>query len=220
MQETLFGDDFEIGEEIGALEEWCRRQEIRWIVGVDEAGRGPLAGPVQTAAVAVDVDRLEAPWIALLDDSKKLAEDQREEAFGEIRESAPAFCMAASSPEVIDEINILEATRRAMLEAVDGVCHQLDATPDYLFVDGDTRLETPRPHRTLVRGDGRSYAIAAASILAKVSRDRLMVEYAEKWPGYRFASNKGYPTRAHRQAIAERGPCPIHRRSFGGVEEK
>ncbi len=218
MQEALFDEIPGIGEEIGAVERWCRRRDLEVIVGVDEAGRGPLAGPVHAAAVAVDLTRLDGGWLELLDDSKQLSADQRERAFDEIHEAAPAWAIAARSPTVIDEINILEATREAMLEAVDEVVAALQSPPACLFVDGDMQLPTDRRQRALVQGDARSWAIAAASILAKVSRDRVMVEYGSKWSAYEFASNKGYPTPAHREALRAHGPSPIHRRSFGGVE--
>lgn len=219
MQESLFDDRPGIGDEIGALERWCHRQQLELIVGIDEAGRGPLAGPVHASAVAIDVRRLEADWIELLDDSKKLSAEQRRAAFGEIRESACAWAVAERPPSIIDEINILEATRAAMLEAAEQVCGVLERSPDGLFVDGDVELATERRQRALVRGDARSYAIAAASILAKVSRDRVMEEYGEKWPVFNLASNKGYPTSDHREALEKHGPSPIHRTSFGGVDE-
>ncbi len=219
MQESLFDNTPGIGDEIGALERWCRRQQLEVIIGIDEAGRGPLAGPVHASAVAIDVHRLEAGWIELLDDSKKLSAEQREVAFDEIRESAPAWSVTDRSPSTIDDINILEATREAMLEAAVQVCAALERSPDGLFVDGDVELATERRQRALVRGDARSYAIAAASILAKVSRDRVMNEYGEKWPGFNLASNKGYPTPDHREALEEQGPSPIHRTSFGGVDD-
>lgn len=218
MQEELFGEDRSIGEEVGALERWCAERDIRWIVGVDEAGRGPLAGPVHAGAVALRTDALDQPWIGRLDDSKELEESTREALFDEIRESAPASAIASVPPDRIDRVNILEAAREGMLAAALDVCDRLEETVDSLFVDGNTPLEFQGSQRTLVRGDGRSYAIAAASILAKVSRDRLMEEYDRRWPEYEFASNKGYPTPQHRRALEERGPCEIHRRSFSGVD--
>lgn len=219
MQESLFDTTPGIGDEIGALERWCCRQQLDVIIGIDEAGRGPLAGPVHASAVAIDVEQLEAGWIELLDDSKKLSAEQRRVAFDEIRESALAWSVADRPPSTIDEINILEATREAMLEAVEQACAVLEGEPDGLFVDGDVELATERRQRALVRGDARSYAIAAASILAKVSRDRVMEEYGEKWSGYNLASNKGYPTPDHRKALQNQGPSPIHRMSFGGVDD-
>lgn len=217
MQEDLFGKDEQIGEEIGDLEGWCRRQQMRWIVGVDEAGRGPLAGPVYAAAVALDTDALSTDFIERLDDSKKLEESQRTEAFDLIREQAPASAISFSSPETIDEINILQATRRAMTRSVEEVCQALAEPPACVFVDGNVEIDIAQSQRTLVKGDGRSWAIAAASILAKVARDEEMRRHHERWPAYNFASNKGYPTAEHRRALEEHGPTPIHRRSFAGV---
>lgn len=204
---------------IGDLEAWCQRQGYRTIVGVDEAGRGPLAGPVHAAAVAVDLTELDASWLERLDDSKKLEQLEREEAFAQIRAEAPVYGIAESDHSVIDEINILEATRRAMKLAVAQVCRELDTEPDCVFVDGNSPIVIDQPQRTVVKGDARSLAIAAASILAKVSRDEVMVEHHRRWPEYNFASNKGYPTGEHRRAIATHGPCPIHRLTFGGVRE-
>jgi len=218
MQEQLFEEAGGIDEDPGALERWCADRGVDWIVGVDEAGRGPLAGPVHAGAVGLSTEALGGPWLELLDDSKKLEESARKEAFEEIRRCAPATAVAAASSERIDEVNILEAAREAMREAALEACGQLDEPVDCLFVDGDTPLDVTRRQRTLVRGDARSYAIASASILAKVSRDRRMVEYGREWPAYGFDTNKGYPTEKHRRALAERGPCAIHRRSFSGVE--
>lgn len=217
MQESLFGNDEQIGDGIGDLEGWCRRQSIRWIVGVDEAGRGPLAGPVHAAAVALDLENLSEEWVDRLDDSKKLEESERIETFDVIRQQAPACAISFSSPETIDEINILQATRRAMKRCVEEVCQSLGEPPACVFVDGNVRIDVAQNQRTLVKGDGRSWAIAAASILAKVSRDEQMGEYHDRWPAYNFASNKGYPTAEHREALREHGPTPIHRRSFAGV---
>lgn len=208
----------EIGREMGDLEAWCDANGLRWIVGVDEAGRGPLAGPVYTAAVALDCRELSADWIGPLDDSKKLEEAVRERCYEEIRGQAAAWAIESCGPEVIDEINILQATRRAMARSVERVCEALEEPVGCVFVDGNVAIDVSARHRTLVKGDARSYAVAAASILAKVARDRVMAEAHEEWPVYNFASNKGYPTQDHRRALQEHGPCPIHRRSFSGVE--
>ncbi|QDG49980.1 ribonuclease HII [Persicimonas caeni] len=211
---------FQKGEPvIGELEDWCVSQGYRFIIGVDEAGRGPLAGPVYASAVAIDLEALEEPWLELLDDSKKLEQTRREEAFELIQASAPAFSITFSDHAVIDEINILQATHRAMEAAVAEVCEQLDGPPDYVFIDGNMPVKLSLPQRAVVKGDARSRAIAAASILAKVSRDEVMARHHEQWPEYGFASNKGYPTKQHRDAVAEYGPCPIHRLTFGGVRE-
>ncbi|MFP4596867.1 MAG: ribonuclease HII [Persicimonas sp.] len=204
---------------IGELERWCVDQGYRYIIGVDEAGRGPLAGPVYAAAVAVDLHALDAPWLELLDDSKKLEQTAREDAFELIETSALAYSINSSDHRVIDEINILQATHRAMEAAVTEVCDQLEQPPDCVFIDGNLPVKIDLPQRAVVKGDARSKAIAAASILAKVSRDALMRRHHEQWPQYNFASNKGYPTGEHRRAVEAHGPCPIHRRSFSGVRE-
>jgi ribonuclease HII len=204
---------------IGELEQWCLDRGHQCIVGVDEAGRGPLAGPVYAAAVAVDLAALDQPWLEQLDDSKKLDRQAREQAFEQIEASAPAFAIAHSDHRLIDDINILEATHRAMEAAVRQVCQQLGRPVDYVFIDGNLGVNIDLPQRAVVKGDARSRAIAAASILAKVSRDAVMRQHHERWPEYNFASNKGYPTVEHRQAVAEHGPCPIHRLTFGGVRE-
>ncbi len=204
---------------IGELEQWCVSQGYRFIIGVDEAGRGPLAGPVYAAAVAIDLHALDAPWLELLDDSKKLDKARREEAFELIQASAPALSITYSDHRVIDDINILEATHRAMESAIEEVCQGLEEPPDYVFIDGNMPVKIALPQRAVVKGDARSRAIAAASILAKVSRDAVMARHHEMWPEYNFASNKGYPTKEHRDAVAKHGPCPIHRLTFGGVRE-
>jgi ribonuclease HII len=208
---------FTSDETIGAVERWCQHHDIRWIVGVDEAGRGPLAGPVYTAAVALDVRAIDGDWLEALDDSKELEPEHRDELFEQIPRRVPACRITSSDRSVIDEINILEATRSAMKEAVASVDTTWEATLDRVFVDGDTRIDIDHRQQTIVEGDGLSYAIAAASILAKVARDRFMIECDERWSAYGFASNKGYPTPDHREALERHGPCPIHRRSFGSV---
>jgi len=180
--------------------------------GVDEAGRGPLAGPVVAAAVILDPARP----IRLLDDSKKLTESRREALFDEIRERAAGWAIAEASVVEIDELNILHASMLAMRRAVlalldDG--HPLDRA----HVDGNRCPELPVLGRALVGGDASDPAIAAASILAKVSRDRQIVALDAEHPGYGLARHKGYPTPAHLAALAELGPSPIHRRSFAPV---
>jgi ribonuclease HII len=204
---------------IGELEEWCLEQGYRYIVGVDEAGRGPLAGPVYAAAVVVDLHAIDESWLQSMDDSKKLDKIQREQAFELIEASAPAFSIASKDHQVIDEINILQATHRAMEAAVLDACSQLDEPPDYVFIDGNMPVILDLPQRAVVKGDARSRAIAAASILAKVSRDEVMMGHHQRWPEYNFASNKGYPTQEHRSAVETHGPCQIHRLSFRGVKE-
>ncbi len=176
------------------------------ICGIDEAGRGPLAGPVCAAAVIL-------PFgcdIEGLDDSKKLTEKKREQLFDLVKERALAYSVALVDHYVIDEINILEATFRAMGNAVAG----LSIRADFALVDGNRSKGLDIPHECLVGGDARSPSIAAASILAKVTRDRLMLDYARQYPGYLFEKHKGYGTKAHYAAILAHGPSPIHRMTF------
>jgi ribonuclease HII len=214
-QQSLFAPEPEQGE----IERLALAAGQRTIVGVDEAGRGPLAGPVYAAAVILDMDALDAPWIAQLDDSKKLTERQREALFDQIKEGARAWHIAARSAEVIDDINILQATLRAMEECIDAVVATVGGTVDAVYIDGNQRVQTLHTQRTVVKGDGRSRHIAAASILAKVARDRMMVEQDALWPEYGFAGHKGYASKSHMSAIVEHGPCILHRRTFGGVRE-
>lgn len=176
------------------------------ICGVDEAGRGPLAGPVAAGAVILPKDCT----ILYLNDSKKLSEKRREELFWEIREKAVSYSVGIVGPERIDEINILQATYEAMCQAVSG----LGAVPDLLLNDAVTIPELAIPQVPIIKGDAKSVSIAAASILAKVTRDHRMEEYDRQFPQYGFAKHKGYGTAAHVAAIREFGPCPIHRRSF------
>ena len=176
------------------------------ICGVDEAGRGPLAGPVTAGAVILPKDCT----ILYLNDSKKLSEKRREELFWEIREKAVSYSVGIVGPERVDEINILQATYEAMRQAVSG----LGVVPDLLLNDAVTIPELAIPQVPIIKGDAKSVSIAAASILAKVTRDHLMEEYDRQFPQYGFAKHKGYGTAAHVAAIREFGPCPIHRRSF------
>lgn len=176
------------------------------ICGVDEAGRGPLAGPVCAAAVILP------PYIEIpgLNDSKKLTDRRRRELFPEICEKALAYGIAFGSVEEIETVNILQATFLAMNRAV----AQLGIKPEYALVDGNRDPKLGIPTETLVKGDSRSANIAAASILAKVTRDDLMLEAAKTYPGYGFEIHKGYGTKAHYAALTELGPCAIHRMSF------
>lgn len=176
------------------------------IAGIDEAGRGPLAGPVYAAAVILDSGTV----IKGLNDSKKLSEKRREEIFDEIIEKAVSYNIFSVDEKVIDEINILEATYKAMGGAVEG----LEVVPDFVLIDGNRIKGIELPHETVVKGDLKCASIAAASILAKVSRDRFMIKAAEKYPQYGFEKHKGYGTAAHNEAILKYGPCPIHRRTF------
>lgn len=176
------------------------------ICGIDEAGRGPLAGPVVAGAVILPKDCS----ILYLNDSKQVSASRREELFDEIQEKAIASAVGIVSPQRIDEINILQATYEAMHQAVEG----LKITPDLLLVDAVTIPAMPMKQVGIIKGDAKSVSIAAASILAKVTRDRMMVEYDALYPEYEFAKHKGYGSKMHIEAIQEYGPCPIHRRTF------
>ena len=182
----------------------------RLVAGVDEAGRGPLAGPVVAAAVILDP----AVRIVGLGDSKRLSPQRRAELDLEIRERAAGYAVARADIDVIDAINILQATMQAMREAV----ARLDPAPDLVLVDGNRCPDVPCPVRAVVGGDATVAAIGAASILAKVARDREMIEMDRRYPEYGFARHKGYGTRAHRDALLRLGPSPIHRLSFAPVK--
>lgn len=177
------------------------------ICGVDEAGRGPLAGPVCAAAVILP----EGAVIEGLDDSKKLTEKKREKLYDIIKETAVAYSVAYGTLEEIESVNILEATYLAMNRAIEG----LSVKPDFALIDGN---RVPRgikiPCETIVKGDSKSMSVAAASVLAKVTRDRLMLEYDKKYPEYNFKMHKGYGTKEHTELIKQYGPCEIHRPSF------
>ena len=176
------------------------------ICGVDEAGRGPLAGPVYAAAVILPFGE-EIPG---LNDSKKLTERQRDRLYDVIRERAIAYAVASADQTEIDEINILAAAMLAMRRAVEA----LPIKPAMAFVDGNQDPKLGIPTHTIVKGDAKSASIAAASILAKVERDRFMLEAAKDYPEYEFERHKGYPTALHYELLAKHGPCPLHRRSF------
>jgi ribonuclease HII len=193
---------------------------LQRVVGVDEAGRGPLAGPVVAAAVVLPADWLASGLPAELqglNDSKQLTESRREDFFAVLtRLPEIQFAIAAVTAATIDQINILQATHRAMNEAL----AQLSPPPEHALVDG-TRVKTLRfPQTPIVKGDARSYSIAAASVLAKVTRDRQAAEWDQQWPEYGFAEHKGYGTPKHLEAIRQYGPCPIHRRSFAPLKPK
>ena len=179
---------------------------LRLICGVDEAGRGPLAGPVCAAAVILP-EHLQIPG---LNDSKKLTDKKRRELFPVIQEQAIAYGIGLASESEIDEINILQATFLAMRRALE----QLTVRPEIALIDGNRETDFGLPVKTVVKGDSLSANIAAASILAKVTRDNLMMELAQKYPEYGFEIHKGYGTKAHYEALRTYGPCPIHRRSF------
>lgn len=183
-----------------------RYRERGTLCGIDEVGRGPLAGPVVAGAVILPEDG----EILYLNDSKKLSEKKRELLYDEIMEKAIAVGIGAVSPERIDEINILQATYEAMRIAIS----RLSVRPDLLLNDAVTIPQVDIPQVPIIKGDAKSVSIAAASIIAKVTRDRMMVQYEDLYPGYEFASNKGYGSARHIAALKEIGPCPIHRRSF------
>lgn len=183
-----------------------REQGYNCICGVDEAGRGPLAGPVCAAAVILPPDTL----IEGVNDSKKLSEKKREELFDVVIDTALAYCIAFGSVEEIEEHNILATTMMTMKRAVEG----LSVKADYAIIDGNKTPALNIPCKSIVKGDANSMSIAAASILAKVSRDRLMLEYAKEYPQYWFEKHKGYGTKLHNEMILEYGPSPIHRMSF------
>lgn len=192
--------------EMSAFERAARGRGCRLIAGIDEAGRGPLAGPVIAAAVILPPD-YEYPGI---DDSKKLSSRQRERLYAVVERDAVAIGIGVVEAPVIDAVNILQATLVAMKEAV----LSLSLPPDYLLIDGLNRIPVAIPQETIVRGDGRSISVASASIIAKVSRDRIMEMYHRQFPQYNFLRNKGYGTREHREAILKYGRCKLHRNSF------
>jgi ribonuclease HII len=195
---------------MNGFENKARGCGCRMIAGIDEAGRGPLAGPVVAAAVILPPG-YEHPEIT---DSKKLSPRQREGLYGVIERDAVSIGIGISEASEIDAVNILQATLLAMKEAVLGLL----PSPDYLLIDGLNRIDLDMPQETIIRGDSRSISVASASIVAKVSRDRLMEMYHRQFPQYNFFRNKGYGTREHRDAILKFGRCKIHRRSFRVAE--
>jgi ribonuclease HII len=194
------------------LEKMCEEEEMLseglLVAGIDEAGRGPLAGPVVAAAVIMPKDSR----LLYVNDSKKLSQTKREELYAAIMEEAVSVGVGVVSPEVIDEINILQATYQAMRQAIS----QLHPTPEILLNDAVMIPEVDIVQKGLVKGDARCYSIAAASIIAKVTRDRMMEEFDKLYPVYGFKSHKGYGSSEHIKALKEYGPCPIHRSSFIG----
>lgn len=202
-----------------SFEENARRNGFLRVAGVDEAGRGPLAGPVVSAAVILPgglrEDAAMASYVHEINDSKKLTPRKREWLYEHIHRDAAGIGVGIVDAAEIDRINILQAALRAMAKAV----KSLALKPDYLLVDGNFPIPMDLPQESIVKGDARSVSIAAASIIAKVTRDRLMEDYHRRYPQYGFSGHKGYPTRAHRLAIAAHGPSPIHRRTFKGVRE-
>ena len=189
-----------------AYEKNLTKKGYNLICGVDEVGRGPLAGPVVCAAVIMPLDDI----IEGVDDSKKLTAKKRERLSEIIKEKAVAYAICRVEPQEIDEINILNATKLCMKNAVES----LAIKPDFVITDGNMTLDITTPQESIIKGDALSYSIGAASIIAKVYRDKIMDGYAEEYPDYAFEKNKGYGTAAHINAIVEKGLCPIHRRSF------
>ena len=188
------------------LEHEAQTQGYAVVCGADEAGAGPLAGPVYAAAVILP-DDFDLPW---LKDSKKVTPKRREVLFDQIKEQAVAWAVASVGEREIDEINILNARMKAMDLAI----HQLDPAPDFALIDGNRNKGITIPNRMVVHGDSLSASISAASILAKVSRDRYMLEMAERYPEYHFEQHKGYGTKLHYEMLHKYGPCPIHRLTF------
>lgn len=184
--------------------------KINFIAGIDEVGRGPLVGPVVTAAVILPKDFYDER----INDSKKLTEKKRELLYDVIMENALSVGIGISSPEVIDEINILNATKKAMIEAI----NNLSIKPEHLLIDA-VKLDIDIPQTSIIKGDAKSQSIAAASIIAKVTRDRMMVELDKKYPMYDFKHNKGYGTKKHIEALYKYGPLKEHRKSFAPVSE-
>ena len=184
--------------------------EINFIAGIDEVGRGPLVGPVVTAAVILPKDFYDER----INDSKKLTEKKRELLYDVIMENALSVGIGMSSPEVIDEINILNATKKAMIEAI----NNLSVKPEHLLIDA-VKLDIDIPQTSIIKGDAKSESIAAASIIAKVTRDRMMVELDKKYPMYDFKHNKGYGTKKHIEALYQYGPIEEHRKSFAPVSD-
>lgn len=206
---NLFGEERK--PTMQEFEELALRQGYCCVAGVDEAGRGALAGPVVAAAVIFP------PGVTIpgVDDSKKLSPAKRDGLFDQIKEHALAVGIGFGDHLLIDRINILQATLEAMKEAVG----KLSPPPDFLLVDGISKVPIALRQRTIKKGDGASISIAAASIIAKVTRDRLMTEFESRFPGYGFAEHKGYGCESHMAAIARLGPCAIHRKTFRGVKE-
>ncbi len=189
------------------IEEELYKDGAKYICGIDEAGRGPLAGPVVVASVIMPKDSM----IEGVNDSKKVSEKKREKVYEEIIKEALSYSVGIVDETKIDEINILQATKKGLTNSV----KELTITPDIILVDALTNIDTCGvPYRSIIKGDALSYSIAAASIIAKVTRDRIMLGYDKVYPEYGFAKHKGYGTSAHITAIKEYGLCPIHRRSF------
>ena len=199
-------DELERIKTISEYENYLYNKGVIYVAGIDEVGRGPLAGPVVTAIVILKKDCS----ILGINDSKKLSQSKREELYEKICEESIDYSVGIVSPEEIDEINILQATYKAMRKAIDG----LKIKPNHILVDALTIPEVDLPQTGIIKGDEKSISIGAASIIAKVTRDRMMVEYDKVYPGYGFADNKGYGSAKHIEAIKKQGICPLHRKSF------
>lgn len=208
MADKLFPE-----EEIDTLffERAAHQRGYQSVAGIDEAGRGPLAGPVVSAAVILPSE-FNLPGLT---DSKRLTARQRESLYPLIRSQAVAVGIGLASAADVDHYNVLQATLRSMQQAVT----RLNCGADYLLIDGISRIQTSLPQETLKKGDSRSISISAASVIAKVVRDRIMLAYDKHYPEYGFAGHKGYGSAAHMQAIARCGPSPLHRKTFRGVKE-
>ena len=188
-------------------EEIYNKEDVKYICGIDEAGRGPLAGPVVVASVIMPKNSM----IEGVNDSKKVSEKKREKLYEEITNTAIAWGVGIIDQREIDEINILNATKKGLTNSL----KELEIKPDLILVDALTNIDTLGiPYRSIIKGDAKSYSIAAASIIAKVTRDRIMRQWDELYPEYGFEKHKGYGTKMHIDAIKEYGPCPLHRKSF------
>ena len=194
-----------------SFEDQAKQNGYRWTAGIDEAGRGPLAGPVVSASVILP-DNFTDPAVT---DSKKITPARRENLYQMILDKALYVAVGAAHPDEIDAVNILQASLNSMKRA----CENLYQMPDYLLIDGTFGVDLDIDQISLVKGESRSISIAAASIVAKVTRDRMMVKFHEQYPVYGFDRHKGYPTKAHKERILMNGPCPIHRKTFKGVKE-
>ncbi len=197
-----------------AEEKLLKKQGYRFIAGVDEVGRGALMGPVMAAAVILP-ESFKARWKSRVRDSKQLTPETREYLFGYILEASISYGIGSCHNDKIDEVGIAKATRLAMVEAI----NQLKPTPEFLLIDYVKLTELSLPQKGIKHGDSLVFSIACASIIAKVTRDRLVVDMDKDYPGYGFAEHKGYGTEGHLKCLREKGPCPLHRRSFSPIGE-
>ena len=205
--ETIKEKELERLTNLKSMEKELYNKGFEYICGIDEAGRGPLAGPVVVAGVIMPKDSM----IEGVNDSKKVSEKKREKLYDVILEEALSYSVAIIGQDVIDEINILNATKQGVTKVVE----ELDVKPNLILVDALTHINTKGiPYDSIIKGDAKCYNIAAASIIAKVTRDRIMREWDEIYPQYGFINHKGYGTAKHIEAIKEYGPCPIHRKTF------